>query len=176
MLFQAVWVGCRLKVVVCLFHRSTLMISLAARAQLSYSTISELNDVHHLDSYTCYPTRNIRCGIWKFSRSINNSFFLTHACVHVNSWWLMRVLSNSFVKWHGQSRMSLESVRWHQTMLLTWQHHVARMALPPSPRVFRIVSSTTNIPLPIIIDHPLPSNAITCPGTNHHPRPNELGP
>jgi len=29
--------------------------------------------------------KNIRCGIWKFSRSINNSFFLTHACVHVNS-------------------------------------------------------------------------------------------
>jgi len=150
MLFRAVWVGLgsRLKVVVCLFQRSTLMIPLAAKAQLSpsHSTISGLNNV--VVSTPTLVTINIRCGIWNFSRSINHSFFLTHACVHVNSWWLMRVLSNSFVKWHGQSRMSLESVRWHQTMLLTWQHHVARMALPPSPTSFRVVTSTTTIPLP----------------------------
>ena len=122
MLFQAVWVGLgsRLKVVVCLFQRSTLMIPLAAKAQLSrsYSTISELNDV--VVSTPTLAAINIRCGIWKFSRSINNGFFLTRACVHVNSWWLMRVLSNSFVKWHGQSSWQMYLNQWDDIKQCCW--------------------------------------------------------
>jgi len=71
--------------------------------------------------------KNIRCGIWKFSRSINNSFFLTHLWVHVNSCGFCRIASWSDMasqvdKCHLNQWDDIKQRCWHaNTMSHGWR-------------------------------------------------------
>ena len=119
------------------------LIPLAAKVQLSHSGTQWC---HYLDSYTCY----LRCGIWNFLRLINTSFFPTHAQVHVNLWWLMRFLSNCFMrcqvdKSHFNQWHDIKQCCWHAN---TTSHGWHLLLHPQSPSTLSLPQQPSPCPHP----------------------------